>query len=359
MGNLDNGTIKISKFDESNYSIIKLVGDDNGWIYEAEYSFPEDYLTYENISFFLSTYELKFLKEYYFYKQGDLFSNVSEPHFKKTPITWKIVDKSQCWETEENKIRLAFSEIEKSTNYILKFQEVLNDADIEILCYTNFSKQYEKFKSELNLKKECKNITFDSKKVAVSSYELGIDDSPYDIGIANTSEGIIGLYEYNPNSDREYEISSNAVLVSDNETIWEVCKVRIDELSFDPYTIFDSNSKLNDYLIGEGGPVKSAGNIILKGEANFLGDKSQITTCISGFPLSEVHELLHVLGFRHILEISELSEYKTTLYANDILYPYKNCEVQMEINKKYSECLEYIYSNGLRGNCTNVPTMIQ
>jgi hypothetical protein len=338
-GYLENGNISVSSL-ENIPSTLRLLGDENGEKYEVEYFFPSGYMSYEFIPFVLTSNQINFYKRYYFQKQDDYFAKVLEPHFKKIPITWKIEDPKQCWKSEEDKIRKAFLEIEKSSEEYIKFQEVYSNPDIIILCYTDFTEKYNEYKQELGNKTQCHNISFDTKKTAVSDEEIGVSYS-------------------------EYKVSAKAISQETNRTIWEVCKVDKSVLSFDPEIIFDPNLKLDDYLIGEGGPTETVGNIILMGEARFFGDNKVIVSCTSGFPLPEVHEILHVLGFSHIIEENELPKdifgfpKNSPEHISDILYPYKICLNQTTINSHYSSCLKYIYSNGVVGDCSGTRFMFE
>jgi len=339
LGYLEQGNISVPSLENVPLNL-KFIGEQAGEKFEVKYSFPKDYNSYKIVPFSLTQEEIDFYKEYYNHKQEDAFLNVLEPHFKKTPITWKIEDSTQCWKTEENKIRLAFSEIEESSEGYIKFQEVYSNPDILIMCYTNFTEKYNEYKEELEDKKTCKNITFDTNKIAATNIELEI-------------------------SEIEYKVSAKIILQESNKTIWEVCKINKEEIGFNPEIIFNPNLKLSDYLIGEGGPTESFGNLILQGEARFFGDKDVIVSCTSGFPLPEIHEFLHVLGFDHIIEINELptdffgDKYVPKEYVGDVLSPYQNCINQTKINQHYSSCLKYIYSNGEIGDCSGVKFMFE
>ena len=352
-GYLEDGNISVSKLEIIPSSLIFL-GEDNGENFKVEYFFPEDYYDYSVVPFSLSQEEIDFYKEYYPHSKEDSFSKVLEPHFKKVPITWKLADSSQCWKTEEEKIRKAFVELEQSSEGYLKFQEVYSNPDILVNCYQNFTKKFEELKEEIEFFKTCENITFEGRKTSATNSELGLDD--YTIFHS-------GGFTYRVDERKNYKVSADIISINDESTIWEVCKVNISDLSLNPYVVFNPNSKLDDYLIGEGGPSQSIGNIILKSEANFFGNEKVIVSCTSGFPLPEVHELLHVLGFAHIIEEDELNTgiFGTPIndpqYISDILYPYKICLNQTKINEHYSSCLKYIYSNGEVGNCDNVNFM--
>ncbi|MEX0921066.1 MAG: hypothetical protein WDZ62_02265 [Candidatus Pacearchaeota archaeon] len=352
-GYLEGGNISVPSLDHIPSSL-KLISDQDGEKFKVEYIFPEDYYSYSVVPFSLSQEDIDFYKKYYSHSKEDSFSNVLEPHFKEVPITWKLTDPSQCWKTEEEKIRKSFLEIEKASDGYLKFQEVYSNPDIIVNCYQDFTERYEELREEIEFFKTCENITFEGRKRSATNSELGLDD--YTIIHS-------GGFIYRIDERKDYKVSSEIISINDTLTTWEVCKVNISDLSLNPHIVFGSDSNLNEYLIGEGGPSKSVGNIILESEARFFGDKNVIVSCTSGFPLPEVHELLHVLGFSHIVEEDELPKdtfgypINDPKYTSDILYPYKRCLDQTKINEHYSSCLKYIYSNGEVGSCDNVNFM--
>ena len=85
-------------------------------------------------------------------------------------------------------------------------------------------------------------------------------------------------------------------------------------------------------------------NAITKASIRFYGMGS---ICLTGYPATEVHEILHVLGFDHNYGL------------NDIMQPYaaetsSDCKTN-KIDEKYISCLKYIYSDGtIKGDCTNI-----
>ena len=69
-----------------------------------------------------------------------------------------------------------------------------------------------------------------------------------------------------------------------------------------------------------------------------------------------MHELLHVFSFGHSYEPpwDPYEGYSDWDYARDIMFPSVHCLYQIEIQDKYVSCLEYIYSNGEVGFCSDV-----
>jgi hypothetical protein len=334
MGNISVSLSKCKSLD------VLFIGMGDAKKFEIEYVLPEDYCSYDIMPFELTDEEIEYYQEYYLRHKEDDFSDVPYMHFKKMPITWRIENYDECWKTEVDKIRNAFEVIENSTEKIVRFEEVFDSPDINVLCYTNMTWKLKPYMDELDTKKSCENITFNEKK-----------------------EHIININEINIGQD-EFIVSSDIILLSNSKTIWEICKVNKEDVSFDISIIYE------DYLdiLGEGGPKEVAGYIILKGEAKFIGDKDVITTCSSGFPLVEVHELLHVFGFDHIIDEKELNDkyydswYGYNIpenYLKDVLLPYKKCSTQVEINDYYVSCLKYIYSNGKTGKCSGVRFMYE
>ncbi len=81
-------------------------------------------------------------------------------------------------------------------------------------------------------------------------------------------------------------------------------------------------------------------NIITHLDINVYGQGS---ICGSGYPALEVHELLHGFGFNH------------NPMTKSIMSPYsaqssKECKID-KIDKAYTDCLMYIYSNAIIGSC--------
>ncbi len=338
IGDTINGNISIPK--KSSSSRLTFLSDDNGESYEIDYELTVDDYYYDILSVNQSNQEIAYYKEYYPYKEDDQFPKIGLWHFKKMPITWKIEDPSKCWKTEDEKIRKAFDEISLATDNLVRFEEVYANPDINVLCYDNMTEKLNEYLSDIHFRKTCENITFEERKTV-----------------------LIGRNESNI-SDDELQMSAKILSINNKQTVWEICKIKKEYVIFDPNVLSSDNPEqaLKDSLLGEGGPTQVAASIIVKGEAKFLGDQNIITTCSSGFPLVEVHEIMHVLGFGHIVEEEELIEkYDSILspnipreYLEDLMLPYMKCSSQTKINEHYTSCLKYIYSNGEIGDCDRV-----
>lgn len=77
-------------------------------------------------------------------------------------------------------------------------------------------------------------------------------------------------------------------------------------------------------------------------EKNYTSDEYYETWKDSkGYPDTEVHEILHTLGFDHKNETCHIMNPYTQV---------NECE-NIKINKDISQCLKHIYSNGKEGSC--------
>jgi len=94
---------------------------------------------------------------------------------------------------------------------------------------------------------------------------------------------------------------------------------------------------------------KTGSKLISHAEINIYG---QGMVCGTGYPATEVHELLHTLGFVH------------SPHINNIMYPVSadsssSCKIN-GIDSEYVSCLKNIYSNGkISGSCNNIDTSIK
>lgn len=91
------------------------------------------------------------------------------------------------------------------------------------------------------------------------------------------------------------------------------------------------------------------GNLITSAEVTFFvvgpSEFRNVEYCTSGFPRTEVHEILHVFGFDH-------NNYGVNIMkaANQA----GSCAIT-QINKEYISCLRHIYSNGeIRTSCEDI-----
>ena len=72
-------------------------------------------------------------------KPIDSFLNASGLHWTHMPVTYSFEDNYSCGEIEPNFIRRAFDNIQKETNNVVSFKEVLEDGDITINCKKDFN----------------------------------------------------------------------------------------------------------------------------------------------------------------------------------------------------------------------------
>jgi len=94
---------------------------------------------------------------------------------------------------------------------------------------------------------------------------------------------------------------------------------------------------------------KTGSKLISHAEINIYG---QGMVCGTGYPATEVHELLHTLGFVH------------SPHSTNIMYPVSadsssSCKIT-GIDSEYISCLKNTYSNGkIFGDCNNIDTSIK
>ncbi len=137
---------------------------------------------------------------------------------------------------------------------------------------------------------------------------------------------ILGMDKIN-NETSEYVTFEKAI---DNPDIYFYCR----DFIYDP----DVNQVLADTLITYD---TENDDIITHIDVNMYG-QGQI--CATGYPALEVHELLHGLGFDHNVFLESIM----SAYAEDVS---RKCKIT-KIDKPYTDCLMYIYSNGEVGDCS-------
>lgn len=241
---------------------------------------------------------------------NDSFSNVQELHWTHMPLTYRIENESNCKDYELNNIKEAISIIGASTNETVRFLEInQGKTDITFICL------------DISLDKEikCENVSFNYSKR---------DFSVYGEGILNST----------------YQLVTDLKLLSrnQNETEYEVC-----------YT--ESEFAYMQNILGEAMPQTSGNQIMNVTIYLYRIDTSRC----SNFPVREIHEILHVLGFAHTFSWENYIPYSMTseqyaILQKDIMFPIINCIIQTELNKKYSSCMRYIYSNKQYGYCLDV-----
>lgn len=152
--------------------------------------------------------------------------------------------------------------------------------------------------------------------------------------------------------ERLANLSKAGFIAIRDETDW---LVNFEEVSENPDISIHCKPSSIDTSTGEGRIADaiyyvsdSDENIIVKGDINIYG---QGMTCASGYPVTEVHEMLHLFNFTHNPnDGSILRRYSESSS--------QRCRIK-KIDNGYISCLKYIYSNGLfPGNCSNIDTEI-
>ncbi len=240
----------------------------------------------------------------------DDFSDVNLTHWSHMPIDYKITNRG-CDQIQINQIRKGLEIIENSTSGKVKFTEQ-SGADLDIFCINreNVKKEYT----------QCKNITLVKRPQKINWYD----------------EGYL-------RSSRDYLISVKSAETFDG-FIYELCFIDQKEAGIN----------FGEETLGEGGPTKVKEGMIEKAEAIFYQQGNGKTTC--RYPTKEIHEILHSFGFDHSYEPQWDSYYgySNWTYVEDIMFPYLYCSLQDQLNEKYISCLNYIYSNGQEGKCSDV-----
>lgn len=213
----------------------------------------------------------------------DSFSNSKELHFREMPITYGLDintaiygKKAQIDDYEIERVKWAMDIIEKSTDGVVKFQEIsdIDNANIKI---------------------------------------HGVKD-----------------IQCGKSEDGNFLIEGAAAPVNFSENILEQSEVWYCAKS---HILLEEGMEASD----------------LSEETLLLNSKSSWRDGVcENFPIVEVHEILHALGFGH-----------TYTDSSDIMYPIdfkiQNCQSN-KINEKIVSCLKNIYSNGGMGDCSDVDT---
>ncbi len=79
---------------------------------------------------------------------------------------------------------------------------------------------------------------------------------------------------------------------------------------------------------------KSNKNLIIKGEINLYGQQTRL--CKTGYPRLEVHEILHLFGFRDVGDMSSV------MFSYQL--DYQDCKIK-KIDKDIEKALKEIYSS--------------
>ncbi len=241
---------------------------------------------------------------------SDKYINVTQLHWNHMPLTYKILNESLCTGIPIDELNNAMKLIESSSNNTIKFVKNNISADITISCYD--------LDDVLNKSTViCKNFSVEWKKNAFNAKKEN----------------------YIPNSS--FVLSETQIVRNDTLTTYQACYV-------------DSN--LANGALDES-KIITEGNIITNATMNIYVFGDDYTRC-SDFPNKEVHQLLHTLGLDH----SEEPRFHNVFgwgvinfrYEEDVMFQYFSCIHQKDIQLKYDECLQYIYTNGLQGQCAKV-----
>ena len=258
----------------------------------------------------------------------DQFSNIIKLHWRNMPLKYSIVTPEDCHGIPFKNLNLSFDIIKNKTNGLISFEQTQVGGDIEIICIKK--DKVLKFKDSIT---KCKNVSFDYPKTRINPYGESILDS-----------------------ETQLFVSTRTAFRNEFMAVYEVCYVdRSDMGIYEGAIIFDT--------LGEARPLIQ-NNLLIKSTIYLYDENNRWIDC-QKFPTREMHELLHSFGLDHSKEIDtvdlgyESSYYGLNVYqieeAKDIMFPYLNCNYQKEVDKKYFDCLKYIYSNGgAGGNCSNI-----
>jgi len=236
--------------------------------------------------------------------------NSSIVHWGHMPLTYMIINRSSCDNSSVEKLENAMDIIKDSTNSVVSFE--FNDSsyvDIEIICYEG-----DDILNETGM--VCKNHTFDYEKRHIQPVEENLIDKT------------------------DFVISIDSVVRNDTDTVYQIC--------------FVNDGKTKNFLKEESHKVD--GDLITEAYINIYNSGGIWNSC-SEPPVTEIHKLLHSFGIGH----SEIPKFEplfgwVNLYdLGDVMFPYKYCKYQKQIDEKYSKCLESIYSEGnIEKDCLGV-----
>ncbi|MBT3394968.1 DUF4190 domain-containing protein [archaeon] len=158
-------------------------------------------------------------------------------------------------------------------------------------------------------------------------------------------------YDFESNYSRQVNLTRSAFKKVEDETseiIWfrEVIEDPDISIYFKP-SVYDRSG---EYALGVAtkSELDLSKNLILKGKIEFYG---QGAICSTGYPVLEVHEILHLFDISHNPK------------TNSIMFPYsadssRKCKIT-KIDEEYISCLMYTYSNGtVPGDC-NFPNFFE
>jgi len=268
-------------------------------------------------------------KEYEMLKERDNFPSVDKLHWTHMPLTWSLINPDDCGKIQTKKIYDALEIIENSTDGMVRFAKSNNPdlntkVDIRFICIDR-----EKLREKENITITCINLTYDYRKERISPYDELIVNK-----FTQRSEG------------------TSIITINNTLTIWQVCYSNLTDVNLDI---------TNLYQTGESRPIIQ-GDLIINSTIYTLKSTDNYRICAS-FPATEIHEILHALGFDHNVDDFMADKIMEDWLApenyditHDIMFPYSltECTDTIKFDKKYVSCLKYIYSNGEQGNCVGV-----
>ncbi len=256
---------------------------------------------------------------------NDDYANVVEPHYTHMPITYKIKHPEECVNGLDGRIKLALSIIESDTDGVVRFQEDINSADMEIDCI-NLDKQLRDF----SLNQTCEDLQF---KLSDNSTSENLDGarSKIDKYIKDLEEK--GFYIYN----RQAQVESNKLYEI------KLCYINRSKFEYTPEEILEVAPQGEGYIVEGLAKPSIEGSIILNSTVQLFVHNPR---CMN-FPYVEIHEILHAFNFAHKKEDKDIMSPIISLY-------FKDCASNKKLNEEYIRCLKKIYSNGMEESCDGV-----
>jgi len=277
--------------------------------------------------------ENKLIKELKISTEDD-FSMTNKLHWDHMPLTYIIKDNANCGDLQINKMLEALEILENKTSYVKFIKSNSSSADLIIQCVDVGAVQESYFEEIERLKKDklnCIEKSYNYKKDSISTY----------------TEGIL-------NKSEQLFINASKKKYLDSNTIWVICYINISDISYENIENYgiDDWKDISNTVLGDARQI-TEGNIITGGKINLYKPENGWSVC-TDFPAKEMHELLHILGFGHVEEpyFDPYYGYVDLEPVKDIMFPYSYCTLQKTIQQKYISCLNYIYSNGKIGFCS-------
>lgn len=243
-------------------------------------------------------------------------SSINFLHWNHMPITYRILNRTGCEGQPIDNLENVFRTIEGASDSKVDFLEVNFSQDITISCIDKTGLLGEINKSQIT----CKNITL------------------YSDGVQITGEETL--------ASNHYLIETTLAAKNGTDNIYMVCYV-------------DKNSVhlSMDWKYLEEARIVKNGEVIESVEMSLFKADGGWKEC-SGFPALGAHDALHALGFAHS-DKPYFDPYfgwhqKYVINFRDTMFPYSHCVYKTKLDKKYGDCLTYIYSNGAEGKCEDV-----